>query len=120
MSRSRRITCLGRALGLAFGVIAAFILIELAGRLVMGFDPLPGWAQDFNSRVGYELRPHQHYLYVSQSGEFENEVINNARGLHDVEHTLTKPDGVFRILILAVRRAKCFWRLILRGSLNRC
>jgi hypothetical protein len=101
MSRSRRISCLGRAFGLAFGVIVAFILIELAGRLVMGFDPLPGWAQDFNNRVGYELRPHQHYLYVSQSGEFENEVRNNARGLHDVEHTLAKPDGVFRILILA-------------------
>ena len=62
MSRSRRISCLGRAFGLAFGVIVAFILIELAGRLVMGFDPLPGWAQDFNNRVGYELRPHQEYL----------------------------------------------------------
>jgi hypothetical protein len=101
MSRSRRISCLGRAFGLAFGVIVAFILIELAGRLVMGFDPLPGWAQDFNNRVGYELRPHQEYLYVSLSDEFENEVVNNARGLHDVDHTLTKPDGVYRILILA-------------------
>jgi hypothetical protein len=101
MSRSRRVSCLGRALGLAFGVIAALILIELAGRLVMGFAPLPGWAQDFNNRVGYELRPHEKYLYVSQSGEFENEVQNNARGLHDVEHPLAKPDGVYRILILA-------------------
>ncbi len=101
MSRSRRITCLGRMLGLAFGVIVAFLLVELAGRLVMGFDPLPGWAQDFNDRVGYELRPHQKYLYVSQSGEFEIEVKQNARGLHDVEHDLTKPGGVFRILILS-------------------
>ncbi len=101
MSRSRRITRLGRMLGLAFGVIVAFLLIELAGRLVMGFDPLPGWAQDFNDRVGYELRPHQKYLYVSQSGEFEIEVKQNARGLHDVEHDLAKPGSVFRILILS-------------------
>ena len=52
-------------------MILAFLLIEAAGRLVMGFDPLPGWAQDFNNRVGYELRPYQEYTYVSQSGEFE-------------------------------------------------
>jgi hypothetical protein len=92
---------LGRILGLSFGVLFAFALIEVAGRLVMGFEALPGWAQDFNNRVGYELRPSQTYIYASRSGEFEIEVKHNARGLRDVEHDLSKPGGVFRILILS-------------------
>jgi hypothetical protein len=99
--KPRRVSCLGRVLGLLLGIIFAFALIEIAGRLVMGFEPLPGWAQDFNNRVGYELRPYQEYIYASKSGEFEIEVKHNSRGLHDVEHNLKKPDGVFRILILS-------------------
>jgi hypothetical protein len=98
---SRRAVWLGRALALLFGLALAVALIEIAGRVAFGFDPLPGWAQEFNSRVGYELRPYQEYTYVSLSGEFENVVKHNSRGLHDVEHELDKPDGVFRILILA-------------------
>jgi hypothetical protein len=86
---------------LLFGLIFAFALVEIAGRVALGFEPLPGWAQDFNNRVGYELRPHQEYEYVSQSGEFDILVKHNSRGLHDVEHTLKKPEGVFRILILS-------------------
>jgi len=100
-SRSRSVFCLGRAFGLLIGVLFALALIEIAGRLALGFDPLPGWAQDFNNRVGYELRPHQQYIYASKSGEFEIEVRHNARGLHDVDHALAKPDGVYRILILS-------------------
>jgi len=92
---------LGRALALGFGVILALALIEIAGRAALGFEPLPGWAQDFYSRVGYELRPHEAYIYASRDGEFENEVRTNARGLHDVEHALDKPPGAFRILILS-------------------
>jgi hypothetical protein len=98
---SPRAASLGRGLMLLLGLVFAFALIEIAGRLALGFEPLPGWAQDFNNRVGYELRPHQEYEYVSQSGEFALTVKHNSRGLHDVEHTLEKPQGVFRILILA-------------------
>ena len=98
---SPRAACLGRVIMLLFGLVLAFALVEIAGRLALGFDPLPGWAQDFNNRVGYELRPYQEYEYVSQSGEFSITVRHNSRGLHDVEHTLEKPEGVFRILILA-------------------
>jgi hypothetical protein len=98
---SPRAACLGRMVLLLFGLIFAFVVVEIAGRLALGFEPLPGWAQDFNNRVGYELRPYQEYEYVSQSGEFAITVKHNSRGLHDVEHTLEKPEGVFRILILA-------------------
>lgn len=98
---SLRAACLGRVLMLLLGLVFAFALVEIAGRLALGFDPLPGWAQDFNNHVGYELRPYQEYAYVSQSGEFALTVRHNSRGLHDVEHTLEKPEGVFRILILA-------------------
>lgn len=94
-------SCLGRLLALTFGLVFALVLIELAGRFLMDFDPLPGWAQDFNNGVGYELRPHETYTYVSKNGEFENRVQTNRRGLHDVEHSFDKPGGVFRILILS-------------------
>lgn len=91
----------GRLLVMSLGLIVAFGLIEIGGRLVMGFKPPPGWAQNFYDRVGYELHPDTSYTYVSKSGEFEIEVKLNHRGLHDVEHSLHKPDGVFRILILS-------------------
>jgi lysophospholipase L1-like esterase len=58
-------------------------------------------SQDFNSRVGYELRPGESYLYVSLNGEFENFVLHNQRGLHDIEHDIAKPEDVFRVLVLA-------------------
>lgn len=99
--RSRKTAILARLFMLLFGLLFAVALIELAGRAALGFDPLPGWAQGFNSRVGYELRPDENYVYASLSGEFENYVMHNSRGLHDVEHVLHKPDGVFRVLILA-------------------
>ncbi|MBN1564718.1 MAG: hypothetical protein JXA10_12805 [Anaerolineae bacterium] len=98
---SPRAACLGRVIMLLFGLALALVLVEIAGRLVFDFDPLPGWAQDFNNRVGYELRPYQGYEYISQSDEFAITVKHNSRGLHDVEHILEKPVGVFRILILA-------------------
>ncbi len=98
---ARGMSVRGRVLALIFGLVLALALIEIAGRAALGFEPLPGWAQDFYSRVGYELRPHEAYTYASSDGEFENEVRTNARGLHDVEHALDKPPGVFRILILS-------------------
>lgn len=99
--RSPLAGCLLRGLALLFGLAFAFALVEVAGRVALGFEPLPGWAQSFNSRVGYELRPHQEYTYASTAGEFEVQVRTNSRGLHDVEHALAKPAGVYRILILA-------------------
>ena len=98
---ARRPSALGRVLALGFGLVMALAVIEIAGRVALGFEPLPGWAQNFYSRAGYELRPHERYIYASRDGEFENEVRTNARGLHDVEHALEKPAGTFRILILS-------------------
>lgn len=91
----------GRIFHLIVGLALAFALIEIAGRAMFGFDPLPGWAQDFNNRVGYALRPNETYTFAGVAGGFERTVRHNSRGLHDVEHDLRKPDGVFRILILA-------------------
>lgn len=99
--RARWGGCLGRLAALGFGLLMALALVEIAARVALGFEPLPRWAQDFNSRVGYELLPNDEYTYVSASNEFENVVRTNSRGLHDVEHDLNKPDGVFRVLILA-------------------
>lgn len=94
-------TWLGRGLGVLLGLLLAFALIETAGRVASGFDPLPEWAQAFYSRVGYELRPNEEYIYASAAGEFEVTVRHNSRGLHDVEHTLMPDDGVFRVLIVS-------------------
>ncbi|MBN1202262.1 MAG: hypothetical protein JXJ20_10440 [Anaerolineae bacterium] len=98
---SRRIDFAGRVLALILGLVLALALVEIGGRLALGFEPLPGWAQDFNSRVGFELRPYDEYTYASKSGEFNILVHHNSRGLHDVEHTLSKPAGTFRILVLS-------------------
>lgn len=93
--------CLGRLIALGLGLLFAFALIEIGGRVVLGFRPLPRWAQTFYARAGYELRPGETYTYASTRGEFEVLVRHNARGLHDVEHALRKPPGTFRVLILA-------------------
>lgn len=98
---SRRLACLGKILAPLFGLLFAFALIEIGGRVALGFTLLPGWAQDFNARVGYELRPGEEYTYASTNGEFETRVVHNDRGLHDVEHDLAKPPDTFRVLILA-------------------
>lgn len=100
-SRPARAACLGRVLAVGFGLLVALALVEIGGRALLGFEPLPRWAQDFQAQVGYELRPHQEYTYASVSGEFENRVKNNRRGLHDIERPLTKPENTFRVLILA-------------------
>ncbi|MCD4686685.1 MAG: hypothetical protein K8S97_12185 [Anaerolineae bacterium] len=98
---ARRLACLGRILAPLFGLLFAITLIEIGGRVALGFAPLPGWAQDFNAHVGYELRPDEEYTYASTNGEFETRVVHNNRGLHDVDHTLAKPDNTFRVLILS-------------------
>ncbi|NDJ76697.1 MAG: hypothetical protein GYB65_10595 [Chloroflexi bacterium] len=92
---------LARGLLLVFGLLVALVLVEIGGRVVAGFEPLPRWTQRFNAKVGYELRPHNEYTYASVNGEFENLVRTNSRGLHDVEHTLDKPRDTFRILIVS-------------------
>lgn len=98
---AKRRACLGRLVALSFGLLLAFALIEIGGRVALGFTPLPRWAQTFYARAGYELRPGETYTYASAVGEFEVQVRHNARGLHDVEHALRKPPGTFRVLILA-------------------
>jgi len=99
--RSLLVYGLERGFTVALGVFIALVILEGTGRVAMGFEPLPRWAQEFNSQVGYELRPFHEYTYTSTRGEFDMVVRHNSRGLHDVEHTLAKPDHVYRILILA-------------------
>jgi hypothetical protein len=44
------------------------------------------------------LEPNAHYLYEVPEGTVS--VTYNSEGWHDLEHTVKKPDGVFRILVL--------------------
>ena len=89
-----------RAAAAALGLLCGLGAVEIAGRLALGFEPPPSWAQAFAGEVGYELHPGEAYEYSSASGEFSTVVRHNSRGLRDVEHDLATPPGVFRVLLL--------------------
>ncbi len=64
--------------------------------------------------------------YPGAVKEFDNEVVTNSMGYHDTDHTVEKPAGVFRILVigdsfveaLQVPLEKTFFK-VLEANLNR-
>lgn len=95
-ARSRLFRVAAAVLGLLCGLGA----VEILGRVALGFEPPPPWAQAFAREAGYELHPGEAYIYSSASGEFSTVVRHNSRGLRDVEHDLATLPGVFRVLLL--------------------
>ncbi len=89
-----------RVAAVVLGLLAGLGAVEIAGRLALGFDPPPAWAQAFAGEAGYELHPGETYVYMSANGEFSTVVHHNSRGLRDVEHDLATPPGIFRVLLL--------------------
>jgi hypothetical protein len=51
-------------------------------------------------RLARRFHPHRLLRYTSAFGEFDVEYRYNADGMHDREHALEKPEGVYRILVL--------------------
>ena len=79
------------------GIVVALLVVEGASRLLdlpYDYDPqyrcdhLFGWVGTPNSNLKVKTDDYKHF------------VTRNSRGMHDEEHALEKPDGVFRILVL--------------------
>ncbi|HEY52606.1 MAG TPA: hypothetical protein G4N94_04035 [Caldilineae bacterium] len=85
-----------------FGVLLACGLLEGAVR-VLGMDPPRGepaffWQDD--ERFGWFHAPGAEGWYFNPAGEYNAYARVNAAGLIDKDYPETKPDGVYRILVL--------------------
>ncbi|MBI1880565.1 MAG: hypothetical protein HYR94_20500, partial [Chloroflexi bacterium] len=89
----------GSKIGLIFsGLLIGLVMAELVARLLgppyQGGDELHrcdrllGWKGNPNTSV------------VINTDDYQHTVSWNSQGMHDQEHTIDKPDGVFRILML--------------------
>jgi len=95
-------------------VCFSIFLFEIVLRAI-GFSS-PIWHQP-DARLGWSLRPGAAALFTSEGRAY---VRINAAGQRDVEHTLDKPDGVYRIAVIGdsyseamqVERDKAYWALL--------
>ena len=101
-TRRRR---LHRGLGLLVGSVVALLIGEV---VVRAFDlpprPLPPLAAGYyelspNRLLKYRFRPGTTPEEIAEPGDHRGFQINSA-GFRDVEHSLAKPDGCFRIVVL--------------------
>src|SRR3954470_872942 len=76
-------------------LVGALLVLEAALRLI-GYSA-PQW-YELDPRLGWRLHPHRHGWFVAQGARVP--VHTTPAGFRDREHTLDKPDGVYRIAIL--------------------
>jgi len=76
---------------------AALGAVELGVRL-LHLEPDRFW--EYDARLGSRLVPGRKGWWTQEEREFVVPVTINAEGWRDVEHTVEKPEGVFRILLL--------------------
>jgi len=111
----------GNLLLMFFGIFAAFLIGEISLRLI-GYSNLS--FHTFDDTLGRTLRPDTEGLYNKEGKAY---VKINSDGLRDVEHTVAKPDNVFRIAVLGdsyteglqLDLDKLFWK-VLENRLNSC
>lgn len=75
-----------------------FLALEVAVRLLKIARPLPGFVNVADPYLPFKPKPLS--TGSSRTTEFECEYKHNSFGFRDVEHSLKKPEGVFRILAL--------------------
>jgi hypothetical protein len=90
---------------LLLGLVCAFLLLEVVTRIFW-----EKWSELENipslsivSDKDYKKFGLRKYIWPGQKGqikEFSNMVELNSLNFHDVEHSLTKPENVFRIVVL--------------------
>jgi len=94
----RRIRQVLAGLALAgFGVALAFAALEVGVRVLHLF-PDRFWQPD--ALLGTRLIPGQRGWWTQEELEFRVPVTINSHGFRDVEHSVTKPEGVVRVLLL--------------------
>ena len=81
----------------AFGVLLAFLTIELAVR-VLHLVPDRFW--EWDPLLGTRLIANKEGWWTQEEGEFKVRVRINSRGLRDVEHAPQKRPGVPRVVVL--------------------
>lgn len=85
----------------AIGALGALVLIEL-GMRILGYGAVSALAYGragYNvelPEVGYAGRPN---ISGIQSNEGLSRLVLNDHGFHDVDHSTTKPPGVFRLMV---------------------
>jgi len=103
------------------GIFTAVLIAEIGLRLIGYSNPS---FYKYDETLGSSLRPYAEGLYQKEGRAY---VKINSDGLRDVEHTVAKPDNVFRIAVLGDSYAqglqldidKLFWKL-LENRLNSC
>jgi SGNH hydrolase-like domain, acetyltransferase AlgX len=80
-----------------FGVVFAWAVLEVGVRALHLF-PADFWQPD--PLLGARHIPGKEGWWTQEEDEFKAFARINSRGLHDVEHSLEKPAGVYRILLL--------------------
>src|SRR3954465_14144898 len=103
-------------------LVGALLVVETALRLI-GYSA-PQW-YELDPRLGWGCHPRRHGCFVAQGARVP--VHTTPAGFRDREHTLDKPDGVYRIAVLgdehseamAVPVQKTWWWQLPR-ELQRC
>ena len=103
------------------GLIAGLLICEI-GLRIAGYSYPEFYSA--NEKLGYSLIP-------SMTGQYQKEgrssVVINSDGFRDDEHTIQKPDNVFRIAVIGdsyaeafqVEQEQAFWK-VMEGNLARC
>jgi lysophospholipase L1-like esterase len=96
---------LGRILLFLLGLLLALILLEVLSRIFWtGISELENVSSvSFVSRSDHKKFDPPRFFWPGQIGnirEFSVTTVRNSLGFHDVEHTLQKPEGTYRILFL--------------------
>lgn len=81
------------------GMCAALFLLEIGARwLPPPYEANTGQIFACHPTLGWTGAPN--FAGVVEDPNFRQQVAFNTQGMHDTEHTITKPPGVFRILLL--------------------
>ncbi|HEV7700344.1 MAG TPA: hypothetical protein VGO43_08965, partial [Pyrinomonadaceae bacterium] len=92
LSRSRRFAF--KLLTLVIGIMLGLVVIEIGLRIV-GYSSPEFYEAD--EALGYRLIPNMSGWYTREGRSF---VEINSDGFRDVEHTVAKPDGTYRIAVV--------------------
>lgn len=78
-----------------FGITVALLFSEL---ILRAFFDVSTVRYDLDKEIGSMLVPNQRSRWVNQ--DYDVEIITNSAGFHDVEHSIEKVKGQYRIVVL--------------------